>query len=364
MAPAGTLRFLLRQRGHLELLYSGFCLETWLRHDRSFVVSAGRQPVIGDLILCEAEGLGDIRRVLGRKVDGAFVCALDATPPGRETVPAQRVLAVVIDRLGAGGILGRALALAFPVWSRVAAVRYWLRKVQEMPDFEGGAEESVGLKYEQQVDSYLDLQSVPVGEDFLEGLRRHLRPGGTVLVVGCGTGREALLLARAGYRACGFDLVPAMVEASRSSARRAGLDIEFFPADILTLDLGARRFDGAYVTQVYSFVRGRGRRVEALRRLGRHLSPGSRVIFSAHLFQNFTELIRATLVWALDRLHARWSGEFGDWYTWFLTPAGTIGASFKHLSLASHVRAEALEAGYHFVEHKAGGSFVAGEFIE
>ena len=363
--PAGALRFLLRQRGSLDLFYTGFCLEPWLKNGQAFTVIGERQPAVGDLILCEAEGFGDVRRVLARTADGAFVCALDSFPPGREAVPPERVLGVVTGRPGAGGRLGRALARAFPVWSRAAYLRYWLRKIQEMPDFVDNADKSVENRSRQMVDAYLDLQSIPLGEEFLPLIQRHIRLGGALLVAGCGAGREALYLARAGYSVSAFDLAPAMVDASRASAARANLKVECFQANMVALDLEGRRFDGVYVTPlVYSIVRGRENRVEALRRLGRHLSPGGRVLFSAHLFHGPSEYLRAAIVWARRLRRGPGKGKFGDWYTWFLTPAGTLGTAFTHRFIACRVRAEVREAGYHFIERERDGSFVAGEFVE
>ncbi len=61
----------------------------------------------------------------------------------------------------------------------------------------------------------------------LEIVERHVRPGGRLLDVGCGAGREAIGFARAGFRVVAIDLAPGMIEAARDHARREGLAIEF-----------------------------------------------------------------------------------------------------------------------------------------
>ena len=53
--------------------------------------------------------------------------------------------------------------------------------------------------------------------------------------------------------------------------------------------------------------------------------------------------------------------EFGDWFTWFLRPDGTIGKSFTHLFTARQVFAEARQAGF-AVCRKDGAYFVATDF--
>src|SRR3954469_6416537 len=60
----------------------------------------------------------------------------------------------------------------------------------------------------------------------------------SVLDAGCGTGRVAIELARRGIKTVGVDIDPAMIE----TARRSGPDLEWYPGDLASIDLG-RRFD-------------------------------------------------------------------------------------------------------------------------
>lgn len=66
---------------------------------------------------------------------------------------------------------------------------------------------------------------------------------GDVLDVGCGTGENALFLARAGARVLGVDFVVAAIERARDKARARGVAAAFEVRDALRLsDLG-RTFD-------------------------------------------------------------------------------------------------------------------------
>src|SRR3989442_6096401 len=118
-----------------------------------------------------------------------------------------------------------------------------------------------------------------------------------------------------------------MVCVGERNARAAAYPIEFVLADMAELDLPDRKFEGIYVTPlVYSFVPTRARRVECLRRLGRHLRPDASVVFSAYLLRTPEQLLRILLTWA--RHGARDPGyELGDWFSWFLRPDGSLGKS-------------------------------------
>lgn len=65
---------------------------------------------------------------------------------------------------------------------------------------------------------------------------RGVRPGASILDVGCGTGTVALLLAGAGYRVTGVDVSAAMLE--RAAAKDAGGAVTWKEADARSLSLG------------------------------------------------------------------------------------------------------------------------------
>jgi ubiquinone/menaquinone biosynthesis C-methylase UbiE len=67
--------------------------------------------------------------------------------------------------------------------------------------------------------------------------------GRSVLDVGTGTGRAALLLARGGARVTGVDASAEMLAVARSRARDEGADVQFLVGDAHALDFADRSFD-------------------------------------------------------------------------------------------------------------------------
>ena len=63
---------------------------------------------------------------------------------------------------------------------------------------------------------------------------------GPVLELGCGDGRVALPLARAGVRMVGLDSSAAMLDAARARAAAENLAVKFFPGDFRSFRLGRR----------------------------------------------------------------------------------------------------------------------------
>lgn len=71
-----------------------------------------------------------------------------------------------------------------------------------------------------------------------------LPEGATVLDIGCGTGRHAVELAKAGYSVTGIDISEGMLREARAAAARVGVEVELVRADATAFDLG-RAFDAA-----------------------------------------------------------------------------------------------------------------------
>ena len=362
LVPSGTLRALLRKSGRIEVMVRGFALAPFLGDGARVTVNSRRRPRPGDLVLCEVEGWGDIRRLVAPAKGGGWVTGLDAAPEARESLPGERVVAVV-ERKALTEWTGRMVAAGYPLWSRTAGLLYWIRKALEAPAFGADAAASVRRKYAGQVVEYTGMLGFPLGEELRALLGRTIPPGGSVVVAGSGAGGELIHLARLGYRVSGFDVLSEMVRAAEANCRDAGAEIEIFQADMAELDRGGRRFDGIYVTPlVYSFVPERARRVQSLNRLGRHLAPGGSIVYSVHLTTAFPQFLQAGLAWGRHALRGQ-GVEFGDWFTWFLRPDGSIGKSYSHLFTSKGVVSEAREAGFQSCRRE-GAYFVAGNFAE
>lgn len=98
--------------------------------------------------------------------------------------------------------------------------------------------------------------------------------GGPVLDIGCGTGRVALELARAGHEVVGLDADQPLVTALNVRAAKAGLHASALRADARSFTL-ERRFPLAIVPmQVAQLLGGTTGRATMLATLARHLEPG------------------------------------------------------------------------------------------
>jgi SAM-dependent methyltransferase len=99
--------------------------------------------------------------------------------------------------------------------------------------------------------------------------------GGRVLVLGSGGGREAIVLARRGFKVTGIDFVPGMVESAVANARDRGVEIDGLVQDITMLNVPERSFDIVWLTAgLYSLVPTRKLRVTLLKRIGSTLREG------------------------------------------------------------------------------------------
>jgi SAM-dependent methyltransferase len=215
--------------------------------------------------------------------------------------------------------------------------------------------ESVRAKYSQPPD-VARYAAGPAGLEPWEEeiVRAQFPPGGRVLDVGCGAGREAVGLARAGFRVVGLDIAPAMVAAARRRAAEEGLDITFEVGSVTDLDVPAGSFDAAFWAGSYHHVPGRSLRVQTLGRVRRALAPGGVLILMVvYRGPRGRVLSRSRLV---DRLRsvgrrlglAHALSEPGDGYMREVSEASDPGRPcfFHDFDGPAEVRSEVEEAGF------------------
>jgi SAM-dependent methyltransferase len=109
--------------------------------------------------------------------------------------------------------------------------------------------------------------------------------GGTLLDIGCGTGRVALALAARGRDVTALDSEPALVAALSARARERGLRVRSEVGDVRSLELGRRFALVIAPMQVMQLLGGAAGREQALRAIHRHLEP--RGVFAAALADPF-----------------------------------------------------------------------------
>ena len=184
-----------------------------------------------------------------------------------------------------------------------------------------------------------------------EALTRVLFPGARVLLVGCGTGRELLVLGSRGYRVTGVDPALPAVTAARAFASQHRLDATIVHGFFEDADLPGP-FDAVVFThRVYGMIQGSEFRMSALRKARLLLSERGSVVISFLTGQGMRAPLRfaANLASALGRRELR--VEPGD----ELYP---IGASpwfaFEHHFRPEAFRDEVSRAGFGVTEMSDG----------
>jgi SAM-dependent methyltransferase len=101
-----------------------------------------------------------------------------------------------------------------------------------------------------------------------------LRPGSSILDVGCGAGSNVLWLGKHGFRARGVDIAPGAIAAAEARARAAQVDVSFRVADVVDLPFPRGAFGAALDSGCFHSlpIRLRSDYVEEISRV---LRPGS-----------------------------------------------------------------------------------------
>lgn len=136
-----------------------------------------------------------------------------------------------------------------------------------------------------------DIHFVPTPHETVEIMLRlaDVKKDDVVYDLGCGDGRIVIAAARkAGARAYGFDIDPAMVEEARENVSKAGLDhlVTIVEKDIFELDLSR-----ATVVTLYLLPSLNVRLIPQLERL----KPGSRIVSHDFEMEGVEPDVKATV---------------------------------------------------------------------
>lgn len=99
-----------------------------------------------------------------------------------------------------------------------------------------------------------------------------------VLELGCGTGRVALALARAGHEVWGVERSPAMLERARQRAGTASLPISWIEGDAQSIRLPVRCGLVFWAADGFLHVPDTESQIEALQTAANHLAPEGRLV--------------------------------------------------------------------------------------
>jgi len=134
-------------------------------------------------------------------------------------------------------------------------------------------------------------------------------PAGRALDLACGEGRNAIWLARRGWRVTGVDLSDVAIERARKLAAAEGVEAEWVCADLTSYEPDPEAF--ALVVISYLQVPETARRV-VLARAAAALAPGGELFMIGHARRNLTEGVGGprdpAVLWDPDEIRAELEG--------------------------------------------------------
>lgn len=173
----------------------------------------------------------------------------------------------------------------------------------------------------------------------------HFHQPGSLVDLGCGTGRLALRFAAKGFDCTAVDLSPEMLAVLREKA--GGTKIETVEANLVELPLGEDSFDyAACLFSTLGMIRGRENRMKFLRHVHRILKLGGRFVVHAHNRGHHRFRLRWSLEDVVKKLKGREAGEYP-------MPQHSGGAplTLHHFS-AGELRRDLREAGFDILDFR------------
>lgn len=172
-----------------------------------------------------------------------------------------------------------------------------------------------------------------------------LPASGKLALIGCGSGRDAIALAKAGYAVDGVDLSARLIQLAEAYAAKAGVRIKLSCADICTYEFADAPYEAVIFSyNSYAYIPGSARRLRLLARVRPTLSPNGCIILTY-----FSDPARQDS--RLSRT-AQWIGrvvlnsrppEPGDAFS-------PTYYHFQHVFTPEEIRREAQAAGYEMID--------------
>jgi len=197
-------------------------------------------------------------------------------------------------------------------------------------------------------------------------VRQAFSPRQRILDVGCGGGREAVPMARAGLRLVAMDVSFAMVRAATMHAAERGVSFGAIVGSAAALPFRSAAFDGvAMLGQVIAHIPGRDGRLGALRAAWHALRPGGTLVMTTHnrrCHWKFSLYFGWVNRW---RRVMRWLGrglDLGDYDRWStrISRARAGRPVFFHMYDLDEATADLRDAGFDVLDGRARAEFEAG----
>lgn len=132
---------------------------------------------------------------------------------------------------------------------------------------------------------YYDLLYVDRADDLEMWLELTATVQGSILEVGCGTGRVLIPLAQEGLRVTGIDISEVALSAAQAKIAAGGFEelAQVCRADMQTLDLPQKDFEFAFIPiNTFMHCLTTAGQLDTLRALHRHLQPGGTLVIDLY----------------------------------------------------------------------------------
>lgn len=172
----------------------------------------------------------------------------------------------------------------------------------------------------------------------------YAKPNISVLILGCGGGRECLALSKAGFKVTGVDFISGCISIARRNAAKLSLPISFIHQDASRLDLGPEaKFDSVVFSGLlYSLIPSREKRARMLTSIKKYLAAEGRIFLNFLSVKNppAQSLGLKNLIAGIFFGNTRY--QTGDYVTG--------DGEFRHYFDGNQLKEEALSCGYVLLE--------------
>ncbi len=350
LATSSLISLLLRKKGQIQIIYRGGILYPSIKDSDELLIVGSKEVQRGDYVLfIDDEGFPDIMRIIKSKYEH-FILGADSIAFKKMKVRKSSIRGVVesINRNGTQIHLWKFFnhPSLYTLYNSLSSLFREIAEIFNRPLFydESQATKKVGEKYELDAQYFSGEPSGTSDTYNLNIMMRYIK-GGKALVVGSGTGREAIALAKIGCKVLGIDLSPRMIEIAKEKTKENSVDIIFAIMDVSSLALKDYDYSAIVFTpDVYSYIQNKKIRVNMLRELSHRLHPGGKILFSVKYYASIRSFLKMNLSNFLYKLISLWKNyqkiEFGDWHTKFLDSRGDVQFSYCRFFRKSEIRKE------------------------